>query len=291
MKLKIRKKTIAVIAFVAILPALISSRPKTSGGHPSSTGGPGEKTCAQSGCHSTASIDPGTGVNTLFFPTADSTYVPGQTYSIILGVKKTGIAKFGFEFLALEDSGETSTGQLVVTDADRTHIVSGTISGKTRKYMTHSTDGTPALTTDSTNWSFDWTAPSTNVGTITFYYITNCTNDNGANTGDALYESSFQIKPQATNSIQELVEGGDIAVGYTPSNHSISITYALKHSSKVCINLFDVQGKDLKSIAQSVKTTGVHSDIIELGKNVNAGIYSLSFMINNQSISKKIFIQ
>lgn len=291
MKYSIRKKTIAVIAVAAILPALISTKPKTSGGHPSTTGGPSEQTCAQSGCHSSASVDPGTGVNTLIFPTADSTYVPGQTYSITLGVKKTGITKFGFEFVALEDSNETSTGQLVVTDANRTHIISGTINGKTRKYMTHSTDGTPALTTDSTNWSFDWTAPSSNVGTITFYYITNCTNDNGANTGDALYESSFQIKPQTSSSIKDMVDGGDIAVAYIQSNHSININYMLKLSSKVTINLFDLQGKNLESVEYNTVSVGKHSHNIELGKNISSGIYNLSLIVNNQTINKKIFIQ
>lgn len=291
MNFKISKKTIAVIIVAAVLPVLMSTKPKTSGGHPSSTGGPNEQTCAQSGCHTTATLDPGTGVNTLIFPTADSTYVPGQTYSIIIGVKKGDIMKFGFEFVALEDSGNTSAGELVVTDANRTHIISGTVSGKTRKYMTHSTDGTPAIAADSTSWSFDWVAPDANVGNITFYYITNCTNDNGANTGDALFESAFQIKPETSSSINDIVEGGDIRLRYTKTNHSIEINYTLKISSKVTLSIFDVQGKNLKSIEYAHKTSGNYSDQIELGENVSSGIYTLNFMIDDKMISKKIFIE
>lgn len=291
MQFNIPKKAMAVIIALGILPAIISTKPKTSGGHPSSTGGPGEETCAQSGCHSTATVDPGTTVNTLIFPTADSTYVPGQTYSMSLYVQRGDVAKFGFELMALEDSNDTNIGELIVTDASRTHIISGTVAGKTRKYITHSADGTSADSTGYIAWSFDWKAPSENVGAITFYYITNCTNDNGANTGDALFKSSFQIKPQTSSSINDIIEGGNIAVNYSQNMQSIEVGYTLKVSQKIVFTLFDIQGKTLRQVEYHSKPAGKYTDRIELEKGLKPGIYKFRIMVANKVINKNIFIQ
>ena len=155
------KQKLVIIGTVLMLPVFMSNiiYKKTSGAHPSSTGAPGEQTCAKSGCHSSAAVNAGTGVNTLIYPDIDSVYVCGATYNITVQVQKTGIEKFGFQLVALRDNDNTSIGELIITDDARTHLQTGTINSQERSYITHSTDGTPATSSGKDVWSFQWTAP------------------------------------------------------------------------------------------------------------------------------------
>ena len=74
----------------------------------------------------------------------------------------------GFEIVALTPSN-TAAGTVAVINASTTKTVS--FGGKTR--ITQKSGGTSL-----NNWSFHWTAPSTNVGNVTFYLGTNTTNSN-----------------------------------------------------------------------------------------------------------------
>ena len=146
----------------------------------------------------------------MIFPNADSTYIPGETYSITLKVQLAGIAKFGFELVALRDSDSTNTGQIIITEPTRTQDLAYVVAVGPRTSVAHKTAGTPAISTGFTQWTFDWTAPATNEGTITFYYATNCTNNNNSASGDKIYLSSFQIKPSANISVQEYINESNV---------------------------------------------------------------------------------
>lgn len=268
---------------------------KTSGGHPSSTGAPGELTCANAttGCHATASItnDNTNMVNTLTFPTLDSSYVPGQTYTINLKAQKSGIVKFGFEIVALRNSNNSNSGTWTITDANRTQIISGTGSLSTRKYVTHTTNGTPAVSSGLGQWTFNWTAPSTNVGNITFYYATNCTNNNAANTGDQLYLSSFQIHPfVSTTGIAAWINEDDLFTTFDPSTHEILLNYSLRKECRLSVTLSDILGKTVQSIEPQFKFAGKNCDKLNVA-DISGGVYMVNLAIDGNTISKKIIIQ
>ena len=53
----------------------------------------------------------------------------------------------------------------------KSSINSTSISGGTRSYMNHTSSGNSG--SGSNTWIFNWTAPSTNVGPVTFYTIVN----------------------------------------------------------------------------------------------------------------------
>jgi hypothetical protein len=293
MKLKIGKQKFIIIGVVFILPALMSMMlyKKTAGGHPGRTGAPGEVTCAQSGCHTSSSTMPGAGVNTLLYPNTDSTYIPGTTYTLTVQVQRSTITKFGFELCALKDNDSTNIGQIAITDSNRTHMISTTINAGIRDYITHSTNGTPALITGNTSWSFRWTAPSSNEGKITFYYVSNCTNNSSTNLGDTIYLSSFQIKPKVFTSINEIVSEKEFTVLYNRSVNSIVVNYLLNIPAKVTLHLFDLQGKEISLKEYDHGSAGNCSDRIEVGKDISAGIYNLSLMIDNKVISRKVLVQ
>lgn len=136
-----------MILFIGLSSFIVVNTYKTSGGHPSATGAPGEKTCADAttGCHSNAAIvkDTTNVVNTFIFSSIDSSYTPNQTYNITLNAQKSAITKFGFEIVALTKSNNANAGTWVITDANRTHTLVGSAPFSSRKYVTHSSNGTP----------------------------------------------------------------------------------------------------------------------------------------------------
>lgn len=292
-----KKNIIIPILFASTCVAIVSSGfvLKTSGMHPSTTGAPGEWTCAdaQSGCHNDATVtNDNTGiVNTLTYSAADSSYVPGQTYTLTLKAQKSGISKFGFGILALRVNNNGNAGTWVITDAARTHTVTGTGTLSTRKYVTHSSNGTPALSPGMNQWSFNWTAPLTNQGNITFYYATNCTNNNGKETGDQIYLSNFTIHPFVGTSVYEWVSEAGMNAFYDAANNSIAIDYHLLKEGEFNFSVYDLAGKQLLETAAETRFSGKNSEHLNLPSSLSKGIYMVNLHVNDQILTQKLLIQ
>ena len=286
------KKIYIINAIVlAIGIYIVSSGFKVSGGHPSSTGAPGELSCAKSGCHSDAQVTKvNNQINSLSFSGGNS-YVPGQTYTITLKAEKSGVSRFGFQIVALKNNDNKNAGEFIITNEDRTHIVTGSGSLISRIYVTHSAPGTTAISPGVNEWSFDWTAPSTDVGTVTFYYATNLTNNNGTNKGDAIYLSSFVVASPTTVGIYELLDEQSFNFLLDNQSDKLTLNYELKKKAKVSISLYDSNGKMIRANNFSYQEQGKHTDNIQLGQEISSGIYLINLNIDNQTLSKKIIIQ
>ncbi len=92
-------------------------------------------------------------------------YTPGQTYTITVTPNSTA-PKHGFEITA-ENSSNTKVGEFLST-------ATTTYPGTAHTALTHNAPITSGV------WSFDWVAPSTTEGTITFYAAINAVNGDGA---------------------------------------------------------------------------------------------------------------
>ncbi|MBS1795592.1 MAG: VCBS repeat-containing protein [Acidobacteria bacterium] len=194
MKVKIQRIKLIVLAAVAALTALtfaLSPRLEnpvhaSEGGAPTGrTGAPGETTCT--GCHSQ-----NTGVGHLTV-TAPANYTPGQTYTIQVQQTTTDTSRsnWGFEIISL--TGTTMAGTFANTTAN-TRIR----TASTKNYVTQTTAGTFPGQTGTATWTFNWTAPATNVGSVTFY-AAGLQGDGGGDTGgDQTYTTSVVSQPQAT---------------------------------------------------------------------------------------------
>ncbi len=84
------------------------------------------------------------------------------------------------------DANNNSTGTIVITNTTDTQ--------KSSNYVKHRFQGT-----DSKSWSFNWVAPSTDVGTITIYAAGNQANNNGSNSGDTIHTKSLARVAAPTN--------------------------------------------------------------------------------------------
>ncbi|MBN4065914.1 T9SS type A sorting domain-containing protein [Candidatus Amoebophilus asiaticus] len=185
-----KKKYIYGLVFFMVIGLMFISNSVvtyTTGPPAAMTGAPGESTCGNSSCHNTAA-NTGIGSPAISF-TGGLFYVPGQTYTIQVSVTEPPLSKFGFQLVALKDVDNTNTGTITVTDLTNTLML--TSGGKT--FIEHSSAGTVEAIPGAGIWSFDWTAPTPAVGTITFYMASLATNSNGSSTGDNLYTTSLTI--------------------------------------------------------------------------------------------------
>lgn len=242
------------------------------------TGAPGDQTCTQ--CHS-GTVQSGTGFQTVVL-TNDmgqmvTNYIPGESYTVTVGMLTLN-AKNGFEIVALTPTN-AQAGSVSVTNATTTKTVM--FGGKTR--ITHKSSGT-----SSNNWSFEWTAPTTNVGDVTFYLATNVSNSNNNDSGDAIRTSQHVIGSSA--GIQENTAKVAINLGYAKTSNSLTIDLTSKLNGEAAINLVDLSGKSVQFEQLGNVATGNNMLSVKLNNQLPKGVYIAHINVNNNFVSKKIYI-
>lgn len=242
------------------------------------TGAPGDQTCTQ--CHS-GSVQSGTGFQTVVL-TNDAgqivtNYIPGEQYTVTVGMLTLN-AKNGFEVVALTPNN-SEAGSVTVTNAANTKTVNA--GNKTR--ITQKSSGTIL-----NNWSFAWTAPATNLGNVTFYLATNTSNSNNTNSGDAIRTSQHVIG--STASIQENTSKVAINLGYVQASNSLTIDLTSKLNGEAAINLVDLSGKSVQFEQLGNVATGSNLLQVKLNNQLPKGIYIAHINVNNNFVSKKIYI-
>lgn len=288
-----RTSLIILLSSFCLLILASFSLIKSSGAHPGSTGAPDDLTCAQSGCHQDAAVIPNAvNNNTLLFSAPDSSYFPGQVYTLTVQVKGSGInpiLKFGFEIQPLCDADSTQAGTFTITQSLRTQIISHGSPHGMRYSVTHTETGNIPISSNYNEWVMNWTAPATNAGKITFYYATNCTNNNGQNTGDRIYLHSFQIHPNPAVSIQENRTAYQLQTWFNKEERSLFVEYALIGKRNVELTLLDMSGKLIFHESQS-SLNGKQKKQIHLSPDLASGTYLVKLKVNEEMIVKKIVI-
>ena len=287
-------KKISILFAVVCLPVFFGqfTYKKSAGAHPGSTGAPGDNTCAKSGCHVGSPVTYNdTTVNTFIFSQADSTYLPGQTYTITIRTLNPGVQRFGFECQAIVDATSLEAGTVVVTDVIRTHEVTHMVGSDFRTSVTHNTVSTPELSPGFNEWTFDWTAPSGDVGDIVFYYATNSTNNNNTVTGDRIFNNTFRIRLSPLFSINEIVDVANTNAFYNSETNQIVLSYFLKKDKKISVSVFDSFGREVFKLNNKSKNAGQQKDELSLKNKLSSGIYYINLSIDQKSFTKKISIQ
>ncbi len=240
MKQKFVFTSLAVLLAIAISLTAVQSYWSSSVPPPGNSGAPGDGNCT--GCHS-GTPNAGPGSVTIGAP---ASYVPGSTYNITVTVAETGVTKFGFQVTALDGSNNMA-GTLIAG-------VGSMLQTGTRDYVNHAM--MYVTFSNSHTWTFQWTAPSTSVGPVTFYAVGNATNSNGSSSGDHIYTTSQTVAPFAASfypSSFTICSGDTITFNSTSTG---AITYYLWH--------FDYQNSMPGGVHILGQTPGVDS-IIGLG--------------------------
>jgi uncharacterized repeat protein (TIGR01451 family) len=162
----------------------------SSGPPPGYTGAPAEEPEACAECH--VPPDAGTGHITI---TAPQTYVPGQTYPITVTHANPDPSRlrWGFEMTVLDTSDEKA-GNLQNLDG-LTQVLNNTGPGGARQYIEHTAAGTFVGQQNTASWTFNWTAPPTDIGIVTFYVAGNQANNDGNTSGDYIYKTFVTSAP------------------------------------------------------------------------------------------------
>jgi glucose/arabinose dehydrogenase len=190
-------KILAVILFAAFAATLLltdnaanpHARAFSSGPPAGYTHAPGELDCSD--CHTTPASSAGT--LTLGVP---SKYTPGQTYDISVthATSDTTRVRWGFEMTAL-DSADQKAGAFAPAD-DLTQVVNGVGPFPAREYVEHTSKGTFSGQQNGASWAFKWTAPTQDVGPITFFLAGNQANGDGNSSGDNIYFTFKSVTSQ-----------------------------------------------------------------------------------------------
>jgi len=197
------KKIVTAVFTLASCFVSIQSLTNNNGPGGAYTNAPNESNCTS--CHS-GSLNSGGSLSNLKL--ADNFtgggYIPDSTYVLKVQMSHSSISKWGFNITALVASDDSPAGDFTIT-SNRTQRRTKSVSGKTRKYVEHTSSGTSSTSTNATEWEFKWTAPSSNVGDIKFYVALNAANGNGGNSGDKIYATDFTAGPSSLLPDAEIV--------------------------------------------------------------------------------------
>ena len=207
-----RKKILVNSSLIVLAIAPIVLYAYEYGPDPGYTGAPGDNAtgCINPtlGCH-TGTVNTGKG-SIKIVASGGTSYVPGQSQTIMVTVADPTEKAFGFQLSARGDSSpKTAEAGILTPGADGyTQVLcadgnippaSGVcnVGGSGLQWVEHTLNGYYASKNPngSYTYKFTWNPPSSNVGTVTLYAAGNAVTGNLVVTGTNTYLSSLQLSP------------------------------------------------------------------------------------------------
>ena len=251
----------------------------------SNTGAPGENNCTTSSCHDTYAVNSGTGSTAINFENGITSYVPGKTYSISVEVSQASLMRFGFQMVALKNSDNANTGIFSPADVSKNQVTKGFGNLSNRKYITYTYESTLAQIPGKGSWAFNWTAPSTNEGAITFYLAGLAADNNGNDYGDYCYTKSLSISPASV-----IPADFNLNVFPNPGNDVLTINYSLTQAADIKIQLTNSLGQNMQELELGLQNPGDYALPFSLIKEYGKGVYFIRFIRDEKVIVKKIIL-
>ncbi len=216
----------------------------------------GEASCTN--CHTGTQINGDSALSiTHNIPVAG--YVAGQTYSITLILNKSGIVKSGFQIGCFQGTTNTQAGSFV-SNTDVQTLSSG-------KYATHKSTSTSG--TNGRNWTFDWIAPITGTGNVTFSFSANASNNNNTTSGDQIYHNLISVTEDASISTQNIQLEKNIHVYPNPIKMGEPLQIYTSNNESASIEIFDVKGTNVFSQKLALQ---IGINVVNYS-NISNGIY------------------
>jgi len=180
-----------VLALAAGLAAGGSGRghggPFPQGAPPGVTGGFGEPTCTQ--CHFDGELNAAGG--SLAIDGLPERYAPGETYRLIVRLRRAQLAAAGFQLSArTADGGQAG----VLAGTGRATQVQAGPGGV--QYAGHTEAGSGPTAPGAAEWTVQWTAPAANAGAVTFHASANAADGDRSPLGDHVYAAERGVSPR-----------------------------------------------------------------------------------------------
>lgn len=278
----------SLTVFLASLALLVLAHPSHFSGP--RTGAPGETSCAS--CHGPLN----TGGGFISVATSQSPYIPGDTATITVKVKKSSQHRWGFQLTPLGPSMQRA-GTLVVTDSARTRDTVLSASGRNYVWQTH--DGTYAGNADSAVWTCRWVAPFPGTGPVTLFACGVAGDNDNTSSGDYSY-STFIIIPQSLiagvdDQPTTLPEHFGLGQNYpNPFNPSTRISYNLPRQSEVDLSIYNIAGQWVTTLVHDRQISGLHTVTWDgddaAGQPVASGTYLYRLRTDDLNLSRKMLL-
>lgn len=260
--MKIRLVYLLFLSTLLCLFSISSKNGRASQDKKGNTGAPGDETNANgtpricSYCHFGASAP----VVTISLLDADSnavtSYTPGQQYTARVEIQhsNTNLTGFGFQMIALRDSGNTDLdgffdpGNNTVNNYKLATIPNG------RTYAEHDN-----VSVNVNRFNVVWTAPPAGTGPLTFYASGNAVNRNGSTSGDGAASTLLHV-PEATPSASSspTASGNSIRILPNPVWNSAFIEVSLQRSGRYSIGLYDPAARRVWSAGTPLLVAGAN---------------------------------
>lgn len=187
------KHVATAIGICSLLAVSTLSMTNNNGAPAGYTNAPSEPTCVS--CHSGSLVTSGTNYNNVSLTGnfTGSGYIPDSTYTITLSYTHTGKTRFGYQLTCLDSDDDMAGSFALISGNNKSSLRTKTYSGNLRRYVGQTSSGSAG--SGSASWSFEWTAPSTNLGDVTFYTVVNSANKNNTTSGDIIIAREFTISP------------------------------------------------------------------------------------------------
>lgn len=264
-------KSIVILLAVAIVAFSFSSG--VPEGH---TGAPGEVNCTS--CHQTHALNSGDGSLSITVSTA--AYTPGEVYEVTVEVMDDSLERAGFQLTALDENLEQAG---TITDFNEEVLELNNADG--RQYIYH------IDASDQNSWSFQWQAPETNRGEVTFYAAGNAANGDFSNDGDYIYTDSLAISADEVTALTETAHDLPTPLQVYPTHVSneITIDYTLDTPGHCRIELMNADGKPVAVVLDKNQHTGSYIATYET-ESLSPGVYYVNYITDSNTASKRIII-
>lgn len=285
-------KTVMFICGVALISLGAASvrdlpqHPASFGAPVSSTGAPAERTCAESGCHDTYSVNAGRGTMSITVAGAEKGFEAGKTYDVTVRVADNNSRRFGFQLTALDGNGAMAGG-FTVADPERTQILMNELKLKDRQYATYTYPGTEQYAAGEGRWTLRWTAPA-GAKNVTFYAATVVADDDNTDDGDYVLTDNLQLQP-ATPSGANVCEAPALTeLPFIDKDNFLYCTVNVSQAGEVSAELCDISGQ-VFNLGKRYFPVGLNRQAF-LVPSVSAGAYILRLRSRTGSASHTILV-
>lgn len=226
-----QKRTIFIVAAFCLFIVMTSADILKKGGRAGNTGSPGENRCNE--CHGGNPLNSG-GLMTIASDVPNNQYTPGQTYTITVTVAKDGFPIFGMGVEALTASN-TNAGTFIITNATETQTLT---APNGRVNVVHKLNG--GLNLGSKTFTFQWTAPMSGTGAVTFYGSGIAGNNNNNDNGDFVYTATLALT-EMVSSISPAFHAENIRLYPNPANDWLNVETDLTNLKSIVV--VDMNGR------------------------------------------------
>lgn len=165
-----------------------SIRAYPGGPDPGVTGGFGEQTCNQSGCHASYALNAGraSGLGDLLISGLPKTYEPGKSYTVKLAISHTMDRRhWGFQLAARVKATGAQAGELKPVDGNTQVLEKDSI-----QYIEHTLEGIAVNI-----FTFDWVAPGSPAGEVIIHASGNAADGDMTSEADYIYSTAVTVSP------------------------------------------------------------------------------------------------